>query len=90
MMGGFGGWDGWGMMGSFGWGGMFLAWLAVVLLVAWALHVLLPADRHDDGDAALAILQRRYAAGELTQAEYEQARQVLSAPAPVASGETRR
>lgn len=90
MMGGFNGGAGWGMLGAFGWGGMFLVWLAVIVLVAWALRTLLPSDRRDDGDAALAILRGRYAAGEITQAEYEQARRVLGAPTPVAPSEERR
>lgn len=71
------GYDGWSGMGWFGWGGMLLAWLAVLVLVIWALRTLLPTGRHDEGDAALEILRRRYAAGELTQAEYEQARRAL-------------
>ena len=94
MMGGFDGGAGWGMMGAFGWGGMLLIWLAVIVLVAWALRMFLssdpPSGRRDDGDAALAILRRRYAIGEITQTEYEQARQVLNAPDPAIPAEERR
>lgn len=94
MMGGFNGGAGWGMMGAFGWGGMLLIWLVVIVLVAWALRTLLSSDpppgRRDDGDAALAILRRRYAVGEITQREYEQAWRVLHAPAPAIPAEERR
>jgi len=98
MMGGFDGGAGWGRMGAFGWGGMLLIWLAVIVLVAWALRTFLssdppsdpPSGRRDDGDAALAILRRRYAIGEITQTEYEQARRVLNAPDPAIPAEERR
>ena len=71
---GYGG--GWGGMGWFGWGGMLLFWLAVLVLVAWAIRAY-GDRRRDDRDPAGETLRRRYAAGELTEAEYEQARRVL-------------
>lgn len=75
MMGYGGAWSG---MGWFGFGGMFLFFFLVILLTAWALRVIGSAPRREDGDAALNLLRRRFAAGEITEAEYEQARRVLS------------
>ncbi|HEY0736089.1 MAG TPA: SHOCT domain-containing protein [Herpetosiphonaceae bacterium] len=39
------------------------------------------SSRRGDGATALELLQRRYAAGQLTQAEYERMRQELLPPA---------
>ena len=89
MMGGFNGGAGWGMMGAMGWGGMLLVWLVVVVLVAWALRALFPGERRDAGDPALETLRRRYAAGEITEVEYEQARRVLGMTDPAAPGADR-
>lgn len=75
MMGYFGAWNG---MGWFGFGGMLLFFFLVVLLTAWAVSAAGPAPRREEGDAALNLLRRRFAAGEITEAEYEQARQVLA------------
>ena len=74
MMGYYGGW---GAMGWFGGIMMLLFWLALVLLVVWVIRAQFPPQRRDERDTALDVLKRRYAAGEITQAEYEQARRVL-------------
>lgn len=84
------GWDGWGGMGWggmnwFGGGWMLLVGLVVVLVVIWALRAFLPAGPSGGGDPALEVLRRRYAAGEITQAEFEQARQALG-PAGLGTG----
>lgn len=66
----------WGM----GWWGlamMLLFWTLLVLVLAGAVRVLFPGDRRTERETALDILRRRYAAGEISQAEYEQARRVL-------------
>ena len=76
------GWDGWGAMGWFGGGWMLLVWLLVALLVIWAIRALLPAGPRDGGDPALETLRRRFAAGEITEAEYEQARRALGPTGP--------
>ncbi len=73
MMGYGGGWSG---MGWFGWGGMLLFWIAVLVLVAWAIRAYGDRQR-DHRDPASETLRRRYASGEITEAEYEQARRVL-------------
>jgi putative membrane protein len=80
----------WGMMGWFGGIMMILFWLALVLLVVWIARAAFPAPRRDDGDVALDLLRRRYAAGEISQAEYEQARRILvreAATVPGAGGQ---
>ncbi|GMQ95856.1 MAG: SHOCT domain-containing protein [Gammaproteobacteria bacterium] len=74
-------------MGNFGWGmGLFggvfmlLFWgliiVAIVVLVKW----LLGQSRHSstpDRDAALAILQNRYARGEIETDKFEKAKREL-------------
>lgn len=76
MMGGFG------MMAGMGWLGiltMALFWIGVVLLVVWGVSALFPTNGRSGGQTALAILQQRYARGEISREEFEQARNVLSA-----------
>lgn len=71
----------------FGWGGMIF-WMIVNALfwgvVIWAIIrlVVWPGSRTGDASPdrdtdALAVLKRRYAAGEIDDAEYERRRQVL-------------
>jgi uncharacterized membrane protein len=72
---------GFGWMMGFGGFGMLLGvlvWLAVIVLLVWAVTSVFgrtPATARDD---ALDILKRRYAAGEITQAEFETARHALA------------
>jgi uncharacterized membrane protein len=73
MMGYEGGWSG---MGWYGWGGMILFWVAVVVLIAWLIRVYIDRQRVAR-DPARETLRRRYAAGEMSQVEYEQAQRVL-------------
>ena len=76
-----------GNMGSFGlgmglFGGVFmiLFWgliiVAIVVLVKWLLGQVRPGST-PDRDAALAILQNRYARGEIGADEFEQAKRQL-------------
>ena len=51
-----------------------LFWLGVALLIVWLVRTWRPAPPQDD---ALAVLRRRYAAGEISQEEYDRMRQVL-------------
>ena len=84
---GYGG--GWGMMGWFGGITMVLFWVALILLIVWLVRATFPASRRNDSDAALDLLRRRFAAGEISEVEYEQARCVLdreTAPQPGAGG----
>ena len=67
-----------GWMGAFGGVGMLtsmLVWLAVLVLLVWAVSRLFVRGDTD----ALEILKRRYAAGETSSAEYETARKALAA-----------
>jgi putative membrane protein len=53
---------------------MVIFWIAILLLVIWAVRSLFPQQRRSGQDEALEILRKRYAAGELNAAEFEQAR----------------
>ena len=77
---GYGGW-GWGLMGGLGWLWMvvpLLFWVGVVFLVVWGAARLFPGRQESVQDTPLEILKRRYAAGEITAAEYQQAKQDLA------------
>lgn len=74
--GGFGALGGLGM-GFFGGIFMLLFWVALILLVVWAVRATFPGQQQTEHDTAVEILKRRYAAGEISQAEYEQARKAL-------------
>ena len=65
----------WGM-GNGGWLWMILG---VVLIgwVVWALAISIAGRDHPAVDDAAQILKARFARGELTNAEYEQARRLL-------------
>ena len=65
------GFSGWWLIGM---GLMVLFWVAIILLVIWAVRSLFPRERHSARNQALETLQQRYAAGEISAAEYEQAR----------------
>lgn len=76
------GYGGFGTLGGFGmglFGGVFmlLFWIAVILLVVWAVRGIFPSPALSEHESAVKILKRRYAAGEINQAEYEQARKAL-------------
>ena len=67
-----------------GWGWWVLVWSGL-LPAAIVLALLAPADcrgrRHETGSAApLEILERRYAAGELTDEQFERMRRRLQRP----------
>ena len=75
MMGYYGGF---GWMGVLAWLAMFLFWSGLIVFAVWAVRSLFPRDRRTDTDTARDVLQRRYAAGEITEAEYQQAIHTLS------------
>lgn len=70
---------GWaGGMAGFGWGGMLfglLVWALLIGLVVWAVVLLFPRPRQQDDP--LETLRRRYARGELNEAQYRAARELL-------------
>jgi putative membrane protein len=75
MMGWRGGMMGW--RGDWWFGGAWLFWL-VLLALAITVVVLLVRQRPADGSsAALAVLQVRFAKGEITAEEYEQTKRIL-------------
>ena len=90
MMGGYGFPTG-AAAGGWGWAGaMALGWLmmvaflgaimvGLVFLVRWAVSATEPARRANDGELPLAILKRRYAAGEIDEATYERMKRELAA-----------
>lgn len=65
----------WGM----GLGGWLWMILGVVLLVAivWAIVAAIPNRDRPAADDAARVLKSRFARGEISQEEYEQARRVL-------------
>ena len=70
---------------GYGFGIMGLGMVAVTLvgigLIAsgvWALLRLVPRDQRSERDVAREVLQRRFAAGEISDAEYQQAIKSLS------------
>lgn len=75
MMGyGFGGM--WGL-GGFGMLIGWLVWIGLIILVVWGVASLFPARRESGQDSALEILKQRYARGEISAAEYQQAKRDL-------------
>ena len=63
---------------------MVLLWLSVIAVSIWLLASLFPLrypnrvnDENDVAENALAILQQRYARGEITRQEFETTRGVL-------------
>lgn len=61
------------MMGGMGlWGmlSMLLFWIVFILLIVWIVRTVVGAN--GGSNAGKAILDKRYARGELTRKEYEQ------------------
>lgn len=73
-------WD-WGYYGAWGafFGGimMLIFWVAVILLIVWAVRSF--TSRPVQEDQAMAVLRRRLAAGEITQDEFEALKKKLGA-----------
>lgn len=78
------------MMWYYGWGGMpflgmafmLLFWLALALLAVWAVRAFSAAGMRRPPDPALERLRQRFAAGEISQVEYEQALRAIGGPTP--------
>ena len=74
--------DGWSMTG-WGWGWMAIWTLAGIVFVAWLAAMLLrstsPPPALAPLDSAMAVLRRRFAAGEIDEAEFKQRREELEA-----------
>jgi putative membrane protein len=68
--------------GAFGWLWMFgglLVMVGFVVLIVWAISAMSRGvvSREPERPAALDILRERYARGEITQQEFEQAKKTL-------------
>jgi putative membrane protein len=61
-----------GWMGGFGWLWRVLVWAVVIALVFWGAAALFGTRRRAAEPTPLDVLKQRYAAGEITAAEYEQ------------------
>ena len=70
----------WGVSPGWWWIGMVVFWLVVIGLVVWAVRSFgnrdAPAD-HQQQDRARAILDERYARGDISTEEYRQRRETL-------------
>lgn len=78
MMGGYGGW---GVMPWFGGLGMVIGmalWVVILVAVIWAAIRLFPGRAASAQETPLEILKKRYARGEISAAEFQQARQDLA------------
>ena len=81
----FGCGEGWGSMmdfGYFGYGGMFMWMVFIIILVAVAVYWLVretrtKADHRLSGETPLDILKKRYAKGEITKDEFERMKKDL-------------
>ncbi len=70
----------WSVMGGFGglWMVMpMLFWVGLVVLVVWAAGQLFSGREEGRHETALEALKRRYASGEISAAEYQQAKSNL-------------
>lgn len=72
--------NGWNMTG-WGWGWMSLWTLVVIVVIALLVTAFIrssrPPDTRTSEDPALTVLRRRYAAGEIDEAEFETRRTAL-------------
>ncbi len=66
-----------GEMSQLAWVSMLLIWGGVIVLAIWAVRHFVPRDHRSDQEVAREVLQRRYAAGEISDAEYQQALKTL-------------
>lgn len=76
-----GGYGGWGALPWFGGLGMVIGmglWVVVLLAVMWAAIRLFPGRPAGKQDTPLEILKTRYARGEITAEEFQQAKQNLA------------
>ena len=73
-----GAYGGFGLAGGFGGLWMLVVWALIIGAVVWAASGFFASRPADGTTDALAILQRRFASGEISQAEYESARRALA------------
>lgn len=73
---------GWAGAGFWGMGMMVLVWGAVIALAVWALARVTRTEQSVGGpvESARALLDRRFAAGEIDSEEYALRRRALESP----------
>ena len=64
---------------GFGWGFMWLFWLLLIVVIAWAVKVALSGgtDGGKEAKSPLQILEERFARGEIDEEEFERKRKLL-------------
>jgi putative membrane protein len=67
-----------GSMGGFGWVWMVLVLAAVIALVVWGAGNVFGTRGGAAEPSPMDILRRRYAAGEITADEFEQAKRAIA------------
>lgn len=71
--------------GAWGWGAlvmwlmMIVFWGAVIGLIVWGIRSVFPPATRPPTESATEILRRRYAVGEISETEYQQAMELLTA-----------
>ena len=85
------------MMGFYGWYGWFgflfmaLFWIGLIVVGVWVVHSLLARNRPGpEAGSASEILDRRYARGEITRAEYQEAKKALTGQNEESAGQEAR
>ena len=68
---------GYGLFGGLGMALGLIVWILVVAAIVWALFALFSGRSNRREETPLEILERRYARGEIDEAEFERARQRL-------------
>ncbi len=71
MMGYYGGY---GLLGGLGMGIGMILWVILIAVVVWAAVTLFSNRASRPDEAPIEILKRRFARGEISEAEFEQAR----------------
>jgi len=71
------------MMGGFGWLGMAIFWIAVIVIIALVIKWLLQQGktetrRPSPDESPIEVLKKRYATGEINKEEFEQKKKDLS------------
>ena len=70
-------WMDWNTMGFFGWTMMILLWIAVLIVIIWAIRSL-STKPTPTTQTPLELLKQRFAAGEIDQEDFEERKQLLS------------